>query len=78
MTFLQAIPTTPAAPITLPTLLLTGMIWVPAVGAIGLLFFPTRTEVHRERIRSFAIGVSALVLAFAVFMWYGVRDQSGT
>jgi NADH-quinone oxidoreductase subunit M len=78
MTLLQAIPTTTATPITLPTLLLSGMIWVPAIGAIGLLLFPTRTEVHRERIRSFAIGVTALVLAFAVFMWYGFREQGGT
>lgn len=78
MTFLQAIPTTTATPIAPPALLLSAMIWVPAIGAIGLLFFPTRTEVHRERIRSFTIGVAALVLAFAVFMWYGFRDQSGT
>src|SRR5260370_41641526 len=78
MTLLQAIPTTTATPITLPTLFLSAMIWVPALGAIALLFFPTRTEVHRERIRSFAIGVAALVLAFAVFIWYGFRDQRGT
>ena len=78
MTFLQAIPTTTATPITPPALLLSGMIWVPALAAIGLLFFPTRTEVHRERIRSFTIGASTLVLAFGVFMWFGFRDQTGT
>lgn len=78
MTLLEAIPTTTPTPITLPTLLLSAMIWVPALAAIGLLFFPARTEVHRERIRSFAIGATALVLAFGVFMWYGFRDQSGT
>jgi NADH-quinone oxidoreductase subunit M len=78
MTLLQAIPTTTATPITLPTLLLSAMVWVPALGAIGLLFFPTRTEVQRERARSFAIGTAALVLGFGVFMWYGFRDQSGT
>src|SRR5205814_9569545 len=39
---------------------------------------PTRTDAHRERIRSFAIGASALVLGLAVVMWYGFRDQSGT
>jgi NADH-quinone oxidoreductase subunit M len=78
MTLLQAIPTTPATPIAPPALLLSAMVWVPMLAAIGLLFFPTRTEVHRERIRSFTIGATVLVFAFGVFMWYGFRDQSGT
>ena len=78
MTFLEAIPTTTAAPASLPTLLLSAMVWIPLLSALALLFFPSRTELQRERIRSFAIGATALVLAFAVFMWYGFRDQSGT
>lgn len=78
MTLLEAIPTTTAAPTSLPTLLLSAMVWVPLLSALALLFFPSRTELQRERIRSFAIGATALVLAFAVFMWYGFRDQSGT
>src|SRR2546426_1080245 len=67
-----------ATPAALPTLLLSAIVWVPALAALVLLFFPSRTEVHRQRIRSFAIGATALELAFAVFMWYGFRDQSGT
>ena len=78
MTLLQAFPTTTATPAALPTLLLSAIVWVPALSALALLFFPSRTELQRQRIRSFAIGVTALVLAFAVFMWYGFRDQSGT
>ena len=75
MMLLQAIPTTTATPIQLPTLLLSGMIWVPALAAIGLLFFPARTDLHRERIRSFTTAATALVLALGVLMWYGFRDQ---
>ena len=60
------------------TFLLSAMVWVPALAAIALLFFPSRTEVQRERIRSFTISAAVLVLALAVFMWYGFRDQSGT
>ncbi|TME81038.1 MAG: hypothetical protein E6I43_12670, partial [Chloroflexi bacterium] len=78
MTLLEAIPTTTATPAALPTLLLSAMVWVPALAALALLFFPSRTELQRQRIRSFAIATTALVLAFAVFMWYGFRDQSGT
>ena len=78
MTLLQAIPTTTATPVTLPTLLLSAMVWVPALAALALLFFPSRTELQRERIRSFSIAATALVLAFAVFMWYGFRDQGGS
>jgi len=78
MTLLQAIPTTTATPVPLPTLLLSALIWAPALAALALLFFPSRTELQRQRIRSFGIGATSLVLAFAVFMWYGFRDQSGT
>ena len=78
MTLLQAIPTPTATPAALPTLLLSAIVWVPALAALALLFFPSRTELQRQRIRSFAIGATALELAFAVFMWYGFRDQSGT
>jgi NADH-quinone oxidoreductase subunit M len=78
MTLLQAFPTTTATPAALPTLLLSGIVWVPLLAALALLFFPSRTELQRQRIRSFTIGATALVLAFAVFVWYGFRDQSGT
>jgi NADH-quinone oxidoreductase subunit M len=60
------------------TLLLSAMVWIPALGAIGLLFFPARTDLHRERIRSFTIATTALVFALGVAMWYGFRDQTGT
>jgi NADH-quinone oxidoreductase subunit M len=78
MTLLQAIPTTTATPIAPPALLLSAIVWVPALAAAGLLFFPTRTQVQRERIRSFTIGAATLVFGFGVFMWFGFRDQSGT
>lgn len=77
MTLLQAIPTTPAAPVALPTLLLSALVWIPALAAIGLVFFPARTDAQRQRIRSFTTAATALVVALAVFMWYGFRDQSG-
>ena len=54
------------------------MVWVPALAAIGLLFFPARTDLQRQRIRSYTTGAAALVLALGVLMWYGFRDQSGT
>src|SRR4029077_2851452 len=60
------------------TFLLSAMVWVPALAAIALMFFPARTDVQRERIRSFTISAAVLVLGLAVFMWYGFRDQSGT
>jgi NADH-quinone oxidoreductase subunit M len=78
MTLLQAFPTTTTAPAPLPTLLLSAMVWIPVLAGLALLFFPSRTELQRQRIRSFSIGATALVLAFGVFMWYGFRDQSGT
>ncbi len=59
MTLLEAIPTTTATPAALPTLLLSAMVWVPALAALGLLFFPSRTELQRQRIRSFAIATSS-------------------
>jgi NADH-quinone oxidoreductase subunit M len=60
------------------TFLLSSMVWIPALAAIGLLFFPARTELQRQRIRSFTTAATALVLALGVLMWYGFRDQSGT
>ena len=60
------------------TFLLSSMVWVPALAAIGLLFFPARTDLQRQRIRSYTTGAAALVLALGVLMWYGFRDQSGT
>ena len=59
------------------TLLLSAMVWIPALGAVGLLFFPARTDPQRERIRSFTIAATTLVLALGVAMWYGFRDQTG-
>jgi NADH-quinone oxidoreductase subunit M len=79
MTLLEAIPqTTTPAPIEFPTLLLSGMVWVPAIAAIGLLFFPARTDAHRDRIRTFVLAATLVVLALGVLMWYGFRDQTGT
>ena len=78
MTLLEAVPTTTAAPVEFPTLLLSGMVWVPAIAAIALLFFPARTDVHRDRIRTFTQAATFVVLALGVLMWYGFRDQSGT
>ena len=77
MTLLEAVPTTTATPVAFPTLLLSGMIWVPAIAAIGLLFFPARTDAHRARIRSFVLAAMFVVLALGVLMWYGFRDQTG-
>ena len=42
------------------TFLLSSMVWIPALAAIGLLFFPARTNLHRERIRSFTMAATAL------------------
>jgi NADH-quinone oxidoreductase subunit M len=78
MIMLQAFPTTTATPAALPTLLLSAIVWVPGLAALALLFFPSRTEVQRQRIRSFSIAATALVVAFAAFVWLGFRDQSGT
>jgi NADH-quinone oxidoreductase subunit M len=77
MSLLQAIPTTTAAPAQFPTVLLSGMVWVPAIAALALLFFPARTDQHRDRIRTFALAATAVVLGLGVIMWYGFRDQSG-
>ena len=78
MTLLEATTTTTAAPAQFPTLLLTGMVWVPAIAAIALLFFPAQTEAHRNRIRSFTLAATFVVLGLGVLMWYGFRDQGGT
>lgn len=76
LAFLAA-PTAQPTTINFPTVLLSGMVWVPALGAIGLLFFPSRTDAHRDRIRSFVLAMTALVLGLGVVMWYGFRDQTG-
>jgi NADH-quinone oxidoreductase subunit M len=78
MTLLQAIPTTTATPVQFPTLLLSGMVWIPTIAAIALLFFPARTDQHRDRIRSFVLAAMFVVLGLGVVMWYGFRDQTGT
>jgi proton-translocating NADH-quinone oxidoreductase chain M len=79
MMFLEATPstTTPAA-ITIPTLLLSAMVWIPAISAIALLFFPARTDAHRDRIRSFVLSMTAIVFGLGVLMWYGFSSQTGT
>jgi len=78
MTWLQAIPTTTATPAQFPTVLLSAMVWVPAIAALALLFFPARTDPQRDRIRSIVLAATGVVLALGVIMWYGFRDQGGT
>jgi proton-translocating NADH-quinone oxidoreductase chain M len=68
---------TPTA-IQIPTLLLSAMVWIPAIGAMLLLFFPGRTDAQRDRMRSFALAVTAIVAFFGVVMWYGFREQTGS
>lgn len=58
--------------------LLTAIVWVPAIGALALLFFPSRTQAHRDRIRSVGLATVAFTTALDVVMWYGFRDQSGS
>jgi NADH-quinone oxidoreductase subunit M len=78
MTLLETGTTTATTSISIPTLLLSAIIWVPAVGAIGLLFFPGRTEAHRERIRAFVLWVTGITAGLGVAMWYGFSNQTGT
>jgi NADH-quinone oxidoreductase subunit M len=78
MIALEATTTTATTTVALPTLLLSGIVWVPAVGAVVLMFFPARTDADRERIRAFVIWVTAIALGLAAIMWYGFRDQTGT
>lgn len=77
---LQSTTTTsqPFANVEIPTLLLSGIVWVPTIVALALLFFPNRTDAHRGRIRSVALSGVALVAALGVLMWSGFRDQGGT
>lgn len=58
--------------------LLSAIVLVPAIAALALLFFPSRTPAERDRIRTFALAAAALVMALDVAMWYGFRDQSGS
>jgi len=58
--------------------LLSAIVWVPAIAALALLFFPTRTPAEKDRIRTVALAAAAFVTALDVVMWYGYRDQSGT
>jgi NADH-quinone oxidoreductase subunit M len=60
------------------TFLLSAIVWIPALAAVVLLFFPARTDLQRDRIRSFTLAATALVVALGVLMWYGFRDQTGT
>ncbi|HEY9286811.1 MAG TPA: NADH-quinone oxidoreductase subunit M, partial [Candidatus Dormibacteraeota bacterium] len=64
--------------VSIPTLLLSAIVWVPAIGALALLFFPARTDANRERIRSFALSVAAIVAGLGALMWYGFSGQTGT
>jgi NADH-quinone oxidoreductase subunit M len=77
MMLLEATTGTPAN-IQLPTLLLSAMVWIPSIGAIALLFFPARTDAHRDRIRSFALSIVAIVAGLGLLMWYGFAGQTGT
>jgi len=77
MTLLLATTSTPTS-IQLPVLLLSAMVWIPSIGAIALLFFPARTDAHRDRIRSFALSIAAIVAGLGVLMWYGYSSQTGT
>ncbi|HEY0492637.1 MAG TPA: NADH-quinone oxidoreductase subunit M, partial [Candidatus Dormibacteraeota bacterium] len=58
--------------------LLSAIVFVPAIAAIALLFFPARTPRERERIRTVALASAAFVTALDVVMWYGFRDQTGS
>ena len=58
--------------------LLSAIVFVPAIAAMILLFFPSRTPAERDRIRTVALAGAALVAALDVVMWYGFRDQSGS
>jgi NADH-quinone oxidoreductase subunit M len=70
--------TTGVATISFPTLLLSAIVWVPSIGALALLFFPARTEAHRDRIRAFVIWATAITLGLGVAMWYSFSGQTGT
>jgi len=58
--------------------LLSAIVLVPAIAALALLFFPSRTPAEKERIRTVTLAAAALVTALDVVMWYGFRDQSGS
>ena len=77
MTLLEAVPQATSTTVELPALLLSGMVWVPALAAIGLLFFPTRTDAHRERMRSFAIGATHMALGWVLTEGITVDPDSG-
>ena len=77
MTVLEAIPSTTTT-VNIPTLLLSAIVWIPAIGALALLFFPARTDANRDRIRTFALSIAAVVAGLAALMWYGFSGQTGT
>jgi NADH-quinone oxidoreductase subunit M len=58
-----------------PTLLLSSIVWIPAIAAVAILFFPGRTDVEKDRIRTIGVAAASLVVALAVVMWYGFREQ---
>lgn len=53
----------------LPMILLSGIVWLPAVGALVLLLFPERTERDRARIRNTAIAAALVVAFLALAGW---------
>jgi NADH-quinone oxidoreductase subunit M len=60
---------TPASEQQLPIILLSAVVWVPALGALVLLLFPERNERDRARIRNTAIAVTILVAFLALASW---------
>lgn len=80
--FLEAIPQpslvpsapTPSEP-SLPMVLLSAIVWVPAIVAVVLLLFPSRTDAQKDRIRTGALGATATVLALVLVLWFGFREQ---
>jgi len=71
-------PGPPAAEPAFPMILLSGIIWVPALVAAVLLLFPARSDAHKDRIRSAALVTTGFVLTLALAMWYGFRSQFQT
>ncbi len=58
-----------------PTLLLSSLVWVPTIAAIAILFFPGRTDIEKDRVRTVAVAAASLAAALAVVMWFGFRGQ---
>ena len=76
----QPLPGQPIAPNepSFPMILLSAIVWVPALTAIVLLFFPARTDAHKDRIRSGALAATGVVLGLALALWSSFRSQFQT